>query len=104
MESSSPLLARRLLNLPPILLLPLLLFLGCRCAQDAVVQAQQLPPSPLDPVLPVDASRPAGYPVRGVKHTNPTTVSVGSVLDTNEAKETFLKVSKGERPLVLKSE
>ena len=68
------------------------LLVAAMCVQSCGSVAQH--PLPLDPVLPVDPNRPPGYPVRGIKHSNPTTVSVGSVLDSNEAKETFLKVSK----------
>lgn len=65
-----------------ILLLVAVLCIGC-CNMTA---------QPQDPLQPVDPNR--GYPpARGMKHSNPTTVSVGSVLDSNEAKETFLKVS-----------
>ena len=67
----------------------LLLAVLCIACSDATAQQ----PQPQDPLLPVDPNRPGGsYPVRGMKHSNPTTVSVGSVLDSNEAKETFLKV------------
>ena len=60
-----------------LILLNIILWCRCTALQDP---------------LPIDPNRPAGYPIRGVKTSNPTTVSIGSVLDTNEAKETFLKV------------
>lgn len=86
MTGSIPIRSSLLKMLIPVLIL----VIGC-----CNTAAQQ--PQSHDPLLPIgDPNRPpgaSGYsPVRGVKHSNPTTVSVGSVLDSNEAKETFLKV------------